>query len=84
MEMMRALCYGGTVVNKRPIFQPVIMWVTVILSAPLCEFELRENRAVVCIVCAFHCVGSFPSLYQMGGSYVLLFYSVWAVAIAAR
>lgn len=33
VEVMRALCYGGAVVDKRPIFQPIIMWVAVILRA---------------------------------------------------
>lgn len=35
VEMTRALCYGGTVMDKRPIFQPIIMWVAIILSSLL-------------------------------------------------
>lgn len=80
---MRALCYGGTEVDERPIFQPIVLWVTVILSALLYEF--RENRAVIySIQRVCRCVRSFPLLYQIGGSDVLLFYSVWAVVTVAR
>ena len=55
MEMTRALCYGGTVVDKRPIFQPIIMWVAVILSALLhvspekTEQPYTYVRACVCV-----------------------------------
>lgn len=53
VEMMRALCYGGTVSDKRPIFQPIIMWVAVILSALL---HVSPEKTV----CVSQCVGCFP------------------------
>ena len=78
--MTRVLCYGGTVVDKRPIFQPIIMWVAVILFALLrVSPEKTEQPSCVCL-----CVGSFPQLYQIGESDALLFYSVWAVVIMAQ
>ena len=79
MEMMRALCYGGTVADKRPIFQPVIMWVAVILSALLCASPEKTEQLYIC-VCVSQCAGCF---YQIGESDVLLFCSVWAVVITA-
>ena len=51
--MTRALCYGGTVVDKRPIFQPIVMWAAVILSALLHvspeKTELSDVSVWVCV-----------------------------------
>lgn len=53
VEMTRALCYGGTVADKRPIFQPIIMWVAVILSALLHVSPEKTEQSYVYCMCVY-------------------------------
>lgn len=63
--MMRALCYGGTVADKRPIFQPIIMWVVVILSALLYVSSEKPEQSYILYVCLCVCVSQVCRIFPL-------------------